>query len=194
MADTTGILGNLLNSPRRQRQFFILGAAVLIAGVATFLAVVVFRGTSNAFTDTFSNQPAALNHPERRVPVSKAQFALARKFIETAVMRQDLAAAYDLVDVDLKGRMTRHAWETGDIPVILYEARNAKTAAFVVDYSFETSALLEVDLVAKPNTETRPHLLFFMGLKRFGGKKDGRWLVNYWQPHWRPPIPSGRLG
>jgi hypothetical protein len=194
MADTSGILGSIFNSPRRQRQFFILSAAVLIAGVATFLSVVVFRGTGNAFTDTFSNQPAVLNHPEKKVPVSKAQLALARKFIQTAVMRKDLSASYDIVDVDLKGRMTRHDWVTGDIPVILYEARNAKTAAFIVDYSYETSALLEVDLVAKPHTETRPHLLFFIGLKRAGGKKDGRWLVDYWQPHWRPPIPSGRLG
>ena len=190
MADTSGILGNLLNSPRRQRQFFILSAAVLVAGVAAFLAIVVFRGTGNAFTDTFSNQPAQMYHPEKKVPVSKAEFALARKFIETAVMRKDLAASYDLVNEDLKGTMTRRQWTHGDIPVIFYEAQNAKTAAFTVDYSFETSALLEVDLVARMHTETRPHLLFFIGLKRAGGKKDGRWLIDYWQPHWRPPIPA----
>ena len=194
MAGNTGILGNLLNSPRRQRQFFILSAVVLVAGIAAFLAMVVFRGTSNAFTDTFSNQPATLNHPEKKVAVSKGQIALARKFIQTAVMRQNLSAAYDMVNADLKGRMTRKQWTTGDIPVIYYEAENVKTAAFQVDYSYETSALLEVDLVAKPHTETRPHLLFFIGLKRAGGKKDGRWLVDYWQPHWRPPVPSGRLG
>lgn len=194
MADTSGILGNLLSSPRRQRQFLILSAVVLVAGVAAFLSMVVFRGTSNAFTDTFSNKPATLYHQEKKVAVSKAQFDLARTFIKTAVMRKNLSAAYDMVNVDLKGRLTRHEWVTGDIPVVPYEARNADTAAFVVDYSYETAALLEVDLVARPNTETRPHLLFFVGLKRQGGKKTGRWLVDYWQPHWRPPIPNGRLG
>ena len=28
-----------------------------------------------------------------------------------------------------------------------------------------------------------------VGLKREHGKKNGRWLVDYWQPNWRPPIP-----
>lgn len=189
MADTSGTLGGFFNSPRRQRRLLILSGAVLIAGVATFLALVVFRGTSNAFTDTFSNKPAQLYHPEKRVPVSKAEISLARKFIHTAVAREDLGAAYDLVDADLKGTMTRKQWETGDIPVITYHADNVDTAAFVVDYSYETQALMEIDLV-NSGDETRPHLLFFIGLKRADGKKDGRWLVNYWQPHWRPPVPA----
>jgi hypothetical protein len=34
-----------------------------------------------------------------------------------------------------------------------------------------------------------PRYLFFaIGLKREGGKPTGRWLVNYWQPRWRPLV------
>jgi hypothetical protein len=193
MANSSGIfgsLGALLDSPRRQRRFLIASGAVLVAGIAAFLALVVFRGTGNAFTDTFSNKPASLYHQEKTVPVSKDEIALARRFIKTVVARKDLANAYSFVHPDLRGGLSRAQFAKGDIPVVTYQAENADTAAFVADYSYPTQALLEVDLVAKPNTETRPHLLFFIGLIREGHKKNGRWLVNYWEPHWRPPVPS----
>lgn len=190
MATPKNILRGLFDSPRKQRRFFYVSTAVLVAGVAAFLAVVVFRGTANAFTDTISDQPAQLNHPDRKVPISQEEIRLARRFIQTAVERRNLDAAYEIVHPDLKGGLTRKQWNTGNIPVITYAARNAQTAAFQVDYSFTTAALLEVDLVARPGTEQRPHLLFFLGLKRESGKPDGRWLVNYWQPHWKPPVPQ----
>ncbi len=189
MASPSGILNGFLNSPRKQRRFLILSATVLLVGVGAFLAMVVFRGTPNAFTDTISNKPAKLYHPEKAVKLSKEQIALARQFIKTAVERRNLDAAYTIVHPDLKGDLTRKQWDTGNIPVVTYPARNADTAAFVVDYSFKTAALLEVDLVARRGQDLRPHLLFFIGLKREGGKPTGRWLVNYWQPHWRPPVP-----
>ncbi len=189
MAQSSGTVGGFLNSPRNQRRLFVLSAAVFVIGLGTFLAIVVFHGTGNRFTDTFSNQPAKLADPDPKAPLQKSEIALARKFIKTAVARQDLAAAYKLVHPDLKGTLTLKQWETGNIPVISYHAQNADNAHFIVDYSNQRSALLEVDLVAKRGTEARPHLLFFLGLKRAGDKKNGRWLVSYWEPHWRPPIP-----
>jgi hypothetical protein len=190
MANLSGIGGSLFGSPRRQRQFLWLSGAVLLGGIAAFLALVVFRGTGNAFTDTFSNQPANIATPEKKVPVSKQEIALARRFIKTVVQRKDLDQAYWFVHPDLRGGLSRAQWDKGNIPVVYYQASNADTAAFTVDYSFQTQALLEVDLVARPHTETRPELRFFIGLRREGGKPDGRWLVNYWEPHWRPPVPK----
>jgi len=189
MAQSSGILNGLGDSPRKQRRLLILSGAVFVAGIVAFVSMVFLRGTSNAFTDTYSNQPAQLNHPEKKVPITKAQIALARDFISTAVSRRNLDKAWDIVDVDLKGRMSKKQWMTGNIPVIEYDAINTDHAAFVVDYSYETSALMEVDLIPKPHTQKRPHLLFFIGLKREHGKKNGRWLVDYWQPNWRPPVP-----
>ena len=190
MATPSGILSGFLNSPRKQRRFLIVSAGVLTVGVGVFLAVVVFRGTPNAFTDTISNKPATLYHPEKTVKLTKEEVTLARTFIKTAVERRNLDVAYTIVHHDLKGDLTRKQWDTGNIPVVMYPARNADTAAFVVDYSYKTSALLEVDLVARRGQDQRPHLLFYLGLKRAGGKPTGRWLVNYWQPHWKPPVPQ----
>lgn len=190
MASPSGILTGFLNSPRKQRRFFIVSVAVLLIGAGAFLATVVFKGTPNAFTDTLSNKPAQLYHPDKTVKLAPEEIRLARQFIRTAVERRNLDAAYTIVHPDLKGALTRKQWDTGNIPVVTYPARNAETAAFTVDYSYKTAALLEVDLVAKRGQDQRPHLLFFIGLKREGGKPNGRWLVNYWQPHWKPPVPQ----
>ena len=96
---------------------------MLALGVGAFLAIVVFRGTPNAFTDTLSNKPAQLYHPDKKVPLSKEEVALARQFIKTAVERRDLNAAYTIVHPDLKGTLTRKQWDTGNIPVVSYPAR-----------------------------------------------------------------------
>jgi len=178
-------------SPRAQRRLLIGSSIVFVAGVIAFVSAFLLRGTSNAFHAPISSTPAQLTKQEKTVPPDKAAFKVAREFMRTAVLRQDLSRAYSIVNVDLKGRMTRKQWDTGNIPVIGYPANNVDTTAFQVDFSYPTSMLLEVDLVAKPGSGVRPHLPFFLGLKRAGGKPNGRWLVNYWEPHWRPPIPAG---
>ena len=184
------VSGSFFGSPRRQRQLLWVSGAVLLAGIAAFVSLVIFRGTGNAFTDTYSNKPAQLYHPDKKVPISKDEIALARRFIETAVQRKDLDAAYSFTHPDLRGGLTREQWDKGNIPVIYYTPSNAATAAFTVSYSYQTQALLGVDLIARPHTETRPELRFYIGLKREGGKPNGRWLVNYWEPNWRPPVPQ----
>lgn len=189
MANSTGILGGILDSPRKQRRFFIVSGVVFVVGVVAFVSTVLLRGTSNAFTDTISNQPAVLAKPEKTVPVTKQQIALMRTFIKTAVARKNLGYAYSLVDTDLRGTMTKKEWMTGNIPVIQYEAANVDTAAFVPVYHYETSALFNVDLIPVGHTQKRPELLFSIGMKRLGGTKTGRWLIDYWQPRWRPPVP-----
>jgi len=189
MAQSSGISGVLWGSPRRQRRFFWLSGAVLLAGIAAFLAMVVFRGTGNAYPDKFSGQPAQVSHPDKRAPVSKEQISIARQFIKTAVARTNRASSYWLVGPDLRGGLSQKQWVKGDIPVLYYHADNADTVAFKTDYSYQKQALFEVNLHAKPGTEQRPTLLFFLGLARQGGKANGRWLVNYFEPNWRPPIP-----
>ena len=83
-------MNGFFNSPRNQRRMFIVSGLVLAAGIALFVALVLLKGTKNAFTDKISNTPAKLYHPEKSVPVSKAEISVARKFIQTAVARQNL--------------------------------------------------------------------------------------------------------
>src|ERR1700760_4148533 len=102
MAQTSGTLSGFLNSPRRQRQLLIGSGAVLGAGLVAFLAVVLLHGTGNRFTDTFSNQPAQLAKPVVKTKPTAEQYAVARKFISTAVLRKNIDSSWNIVDVDLK--------------------------------------------------------------------------------------------
>lgn len=192
MSSTTSRAKNpgFWSSPKGQRRFLIVSGAVFVAGLIAFISVFVLRGTSNAFPDHYSSTLASLAKKEKTVPVDKKALVTAREFMRTAVLRKDLDKAYSLVNADLRGRLTRKQWDTGNIPVIGYPANNIDTASFQVDFSYPTQMLLEVDLVAKQGSGVRPHLPFFLGLKRAGGKPNGKWLVNYWEAHWRPPVPA----
>ncbi len=112
-----------------------------------------------------------------------------RTFIKTAVARKQLGYAYTLVDRDLKGAaVALKQWESGNITVIQYEAENVNTAEFIPIYHYQTQALFNVDLIPVGHTQKRPELLFFIGMKRAGGAKTGKWLIDYWRP------PAGARG
>lgn len=182
------------DSPKNQRRILIGSILIFVIGVAAFVTIFWLRGTGNAFTSPISTTPAQLIHKDKTVPVSPEALTVARKFMSTAVLRKNIDQAWPIVNVDLRGRMTRKDWDTGNIPVIDYPANNINTAQFVIDYSYQTSMLAEVDLVAKPGSGVRPHLDWYIGLRREGGKPNGRWQVSYWEPHWRPPLPLAGAG
>jgi hypothetical protein len=166
-----------------------IGGGVFTVGLIVFLSAFVLHGSSG-FHSPISNQAAQHIKQPVKAPPDPAAYKVARTFIETAVLRQNLDAAYPLVNPEIKGGLTKKQWETGNIPVIGYPADNAKTAGFTVVASYATQIMLIVDLVAKPGSGVRPHLPFWIGLVRAHGKPGGRWLINYWVPDWSPPVPA----
>jgi len=169
---------------RRIRAGLALGGGVGI--VAMIIVVVGNHGTTNL---PVSKKAAQLAQTDVRAPKDPASVRIAREFIETAVLRKRLDWAYDHAHPYIKGLMTRAQWDRGTIPVIPFPAENAATAQFIVVYSYRTEVLFDVDLVSRPGSGVRPHLDFYMGLRRAGDKPTGRWLVSYWEPNWRPPVP-----
>ncbi len=186
-------LAEKLSSPRAQRRIMLGSGAVFVAGLALFLSLVVLRG-SPGYKAPISTLPAQTAPPQVKAKPSPEAFQVARTFLETAVLRKNLDAAYPLVNGEIKGTMSRKAWDRGNIPVIPYPAVNAKNAQFQVAWSYKTQIVFTVDLVARPGSKVRPHLLFWVGLKRAHGKPNGHWLVNYFQADWAPPVPYGGGG
>jgi hypothetical protein len=184
-------VSGILNSPRAQRRLIIFSGGVLVIGFIAFLSAFLLRGTSGIHSP-LSTLPAQTHVKLVKAPPSKEALQVARKFLETAVLRKNLSAAYDIVGPALKGNMTRAQFVKGDIPVQPYPARNTKTAAFTVDWSYRTQIMLEVDLVAKKGSGSniRPHFPYFLGLEREGDKPNGTWLVNTWISAWHPPVPN----
>ena len=177
-----------LSSPRAQRRLIWIGGAVFSVGLILFLSATVLRGTSGLHSPILNRAAQHVKQPVKAAPDPEA-FKVARKFIETAVLRKHLDAAYALVNQDIKGGMSRKQWDKGNIAVVSYPAGNTKTAGFEVVASFKTQIMLIVDLVARPNVDVRPHLPFWLGLVRAHNNSNGRWLVNYWLPDWMPPVP-----
>jgi hypothetical protein len=172
-----------------QRRLMWISAAVLVIGVAVFLGVYFSRSagpTSNANLSTVSSAPPSSNAPATknpRVPASAGALQVARTFLETAVLRKNLDAAYGIVGPNLKGGMTLAQWRTGNIAVVGYPAANAKTAKLVVKSSHKNELRLLVELVPQKGSGVRP-LAFFLNVDRIGGK----WLVNYWLADYRIPV------
>jgi hypothetical protein len=178
-----------LSSPRNQRRLLWGSGAVLLAGVIVFLTTVVFHGSSGIKSPISTIQ--AKSAPKQiKAPPDKKAFKVARTFIETAVLRKNLDVAYTLVNHEIKGGQTRKQWDTGNIGVIGYPAGNAKTTGFTVLWSYKTQLMTVVDLVARKGAHVRPHLPFFLGLVRAHNKPDGRWLVNYFEADYTPPVHS----
>jgi hypothetical protein len=183
--------GGILSSPRAQRRLLWISGGILGIGLIVFLTTVVFRGSSGIHSP-ISTIKAKSAPKQIKAKPDPAAFKVGRKFIETAVLRKNLDAAYPLVNRDIKGGLTEKQWEHGDIPVIPYPAGNAKTAGFQVLWSYKTQLMLTVDLVARKGTSVRPHLPFYLGLVRAHNKPNGHWLVNYWQADWKPPVLSNK--
>jgi hypothetical protein len=180
-----------LSSPRNQRRLLWISGGVFGVGLIVFLSVFVLRG-SPGVQSPISTLPAQTTKKQVKAPPDPKAFKVARTFIETAVLRKNLDAAYPLVNPEIKGGLTKKQWETGNIPVIGYPADNSKTAAFTVLWSYKTQLMTIVDLVAKRGSHVRPHLPFFLGLVRAHNKPNGKWLVNYFEADWSPPIPSSQ--
>jgi len=179
------------SSPRLQRRAFFISLGVLAAGIVAIIVTVALPSKSNALDTPISTVPAQMVKNDPAARVDPESVSIGRKFLETAVVRKNLDWAYDNVHVDLKGRMSRQQWDRGDIPVIPFDAQNASTTAFIPQFSLQREVEFEVTLVPKPNAvfAGKKPLRFYIALRREHDKKDGRWLVSYFEPHWKPPVP-----
>jgi hypothetical protein len=188
---SSSVNDGFLSSPRNQRRLLWFSGGVFGIGLIVFLSVFVLRGSPGP-SSPISTVPAQTAAKQVKAPPDPQAFKVARKFIETAVLRKNLDAAYPIVNPEIKGGLSKKQWETGNIPVIGYPAGNSKTAAFTVLWSYKTQLMTVVDLVAKRGSHVRPHLPFFLGLVRAHNKPNGKWLVNYFEADWTPPVPSSQ--
>jgi hypothetical protein len=185
------VLENFRNSPRLQRRAFFGSLVLLAAGIVALVVIVVLPSKDHALDTPISTQKADVVENDPKAPVDPLSLKVARQFLLTAVQRKNLDWAYDHVHVDLKGRMSRKQWDKGNIPVIPYDAQNADTTAFVPQFSLQKEVEFEVALIPKKNAiyaGNKP-LRFYIALRREHDKKTGQWLVSYWEPHWKPPLP-----
>ncbi len=183
----------LLGSPRRRRRL-VKGGAVLVALAALVFAMVRWSNTAKPEPEVFRNEPSQVDPVPVRAPFAKAKregvLRTAARFLRTAVVRENVAASWDLTAPALKQGYTRKRWATQDIPVQPYPV---DTARWKLDYSWQDTVGLKAALFPKKGHDV-PAAVFDMELTAYGKGKDRRWLVDSWTPTSYTGIPAGPLG
>lgn len=164
--------------------------AVLVLGVAIFLGVFFSRGNTQPAQNlsTISSPPSdtTQNTGGGKVPAAASALQVAHTFLETAVVRKNLDAAYGIVGPFLKGGISLKEWRTGNIPVQPYPAMNPGATKLEVQSS--TKSELEVELVLNPRAGSgvKKPQAFLMRIDKIGGK----WLVNGFVPLYKTPVQA----
>ncbi len=109
--------------------------------------------------------------------------AVAIRFLETAVGRTELDAAWNLATPELRGGVTRAQWMRGELPVIPFPVKDLETSGFQVVESSPNKVLLQVLLVPEPGTDYTP-TRYDMTIERT--TKAAPWKVSYTMPY-APP-------
>jgi hypothetical protein len=185
--------------PRRSARYRLralapwLAGLVLVAGIAA--AIIAFfpanhaqpTTTTSPLTGATASKPAPTPNT---VPLGKDTAAVARTFVTTAVARKDLAAAWKIADVNIRGGLTYKEWLTGSIPVVPYPVSSSAVARFKIDYSYANEAGLEILLEPQSASTVKPQV-FFIRLKKVGAPGNKHWVVDTWVPHSTPLVPLG---
>ena len=180
-------VGQLWDRSLIRAVFTTVSVIVLIAGLVVFISsrngakVATVPGSALAPTKSAEQ----LYGPKIKMPESALHTA--QRFIQTAVLRNDVAAAWALVTPHVRAGLTRSQWNTGDIPVVPYPSEKFGGAKFKIDRARERDILLEVLLTS--------HKLGVAPIDDFielvpSGKG---WLVQTFTPRGvNPPIPAAQ--
>jgi hypothetical protein len=168
--------------------FSAIAVIVLVTGLVLFVesrhSASVASGSGGPAVAS-PQSPTALYGPPIKLP--RAAVHVAQKFIQTAVLRNDVAASWDLATPKERGGLTRAQWNTGDIPVVPYPRKGFSGARFTIVRSRQRDILLQVGLTSHTLGVT-PSVDFLEMVPR-----GGRWLVTYWAPRGQnPPVPAAQ--
>lgn len=160
---------------------------VLVVGAVIGVIAVKYANTGHTTATPLTNRPAVdVSKVPRTVKLPSGATKVARRFIETAVARRNLGAAYTIVTEEIRQGQSLKSWNTGNIAVIPYPVVDVKYAPMKIDFSYPAESQIEIALLPKANTKVRGQL-FIMDLV----KRNGKWLVNSWVPRSSPAVPNG---
>jgi hypothetical protein len=171
----------------RRQQFWRITlpiTAVVAAALAGFLVYDAFVGQGGV-TESKTGWGVTYKDPPKpkTVPLDPQVKTVARQFIQTAVARKNLDAAYAISGPGIREGMTLKQWRNGEIAVVPYLVNDSTTARMAIDQSYKTSALIEV-FMSTPHQRGR---IFFAHMIK---TKSGKWLVDSWVPRGSPGIPN----
>jgi hypothetical protein len=175
---------SILHSYRWRRRIAFTAIGVGVAVPLIWLAVRY----SDPGNPENANGPTVADYvPTKNVPFTPAQrrqvHQVLKQFIATAVVRKNVAQAWDIAGPTLKEGVTRKQWDKGNLPVIPYPALDKGWGNWsFVQYSYaegqKHTVGVEVFLFPKPNSGLSA---MTADVEVFKSPKK-HWLVDYWMP------------
>src|SRR3954451_2862923 len=172
-----------LSSPRFRRR---LTWSIFTAGT---VATLVFVGVR--YSNTGHSHATPVDHTKKawvyRAPTHMnltkrdrvVLFATATRFVRTAVRREHLDTAWEMLGPEMKAGQTRKSWDTGFNNVVPFEADGIE--AWDILYQYEDDVALDLSLVSgRRSGDNWAGKTFTLELKRDQGSH--RWLVASWVP------------
>ncbi len=164
-----------------------MAALLLVAGVVAFLQSRTHEGPAPTPATKAQGQTSAAptEQLKRGGTLQPGARNVAVRFLETAVGRTDLDAAWGLATAELRSGSTLKQWRTGALPIPPFPVRDLETTGFDVVESGPNKVLLQVLLVPKPGTDYVP-TRYDMTIER--ASKTAPWKVSYCSPYAPPGI------
>jgi hypothetical protein len=174
-----------LASPRRRRRLLrLLAGGAAIAGIV--LVAVFFWNTASWTPTPVEDTPISTEAeaPAEPIVMTRAVRREVREtvdhFVEAAVLRKELAKAWEMSTPTLRASITRKEWDRGELPIQPYPGDGLGDVD--VRFLYADTRSVAVDVMLLPKEETNPVLVFTADLTPVGKGEGRRWLVDYWAP------------
>ncbi len=175
---------SILHSYRWRRRIAFTAIGVAVAAPLIWLGVRY----SDPGNPENANGPTVADYVQtKNVPFTPAQrhqvHQVLKQFIATAVVRKNVAQAWNIAGPTLKEGLTREQWDKGNLPVIPYPALDKGWGNWsFVQYSYaegqKHTVGVEVFLFPKPKSGWSA---MTADVEVFKNPKK-HWLVDYWMP------------
>ncbi len=167
-------------------------ALAFVVFMAGSLAVVMKVTAYNRPPTNSQPNPSPFFRDGARIAVPKAARVTMRSFINDAVLRDDLAAAWKESTGVVHGGLTLKQWMTGTIPVTPFDPGDTVITPVKVVESRANRVWFELLVTSKElSASGSAGGEFFCQLV----PRNGGWIVSYWgQKGWNPPIPASGTG
>ena len=103
----------------RSRGALVWGGVAVVALVGV-VALFAFGPNKDAAPEVFNDDPVKVPVVQKKAPLPEEAKQVAIRFVQTAVARENLEEAWELVGPNLRGGLTRKEWISGDNPVVPY--------------------------------------------------------------------------
>ena len=149
---------------------------------------IKYSNTGTRSATPLTNKPATdVSKVPTTVKLPPGATTVARRFIQTAVARKNLAEAYSIVTEQILQGQSLKSWKTGNIAVIPYPVDDDQVRADEDRLLVSERGADRGRAAARRRERRCKAQLFIMDLV----KRDGKWLVNSWVPRSSPPVPNG---